>query len=331
MTLRHLTWAILCLLLSFTPLLVVSAPAMCSDDAATPFASAPQRDIPVPGTRRALVICGLPGDAEHRQKFGESLEMIYTGLTSIHGFSTENIQILWGDAANESDGPAVKASRGVASRASIAAATAELQKALQPADTLWVVVMGHSHFDGRHSWLNLSGDDIHQVDFGKIFEEIRAREQVFFLTTPASGYYLKPLAMQGRIVITATEPDLEVNETHYPHKLAQALSGGVSAEKMEFDHDGHLTLLDLYLWVAQEVAQEYASGMQLATEHALIDDNGDGRGTEVQIDFLSEELGGRLRAGQTPVPGLKGDGVIARHLVLAQPPGEKPPEVNSPP
>lgn len=282
------------------------------------------------GTRRALVICGLAGDADHRKLFGDSLELIYTGLAG-HGFTSENIHLLWGDEPADKDGPAIKASRGISSRETIAKAAGELQAAIQPGDALWVIVLGHAHYDGRYSWLNVAGDDLHHLDFGRLFEEIRCREQVFFITTPVSGYYHKPLAMPGRIVITATEPDLEVNETLYPHKLARALSGTISYGEMEMDRDGHLTLLDLYLWIARDTAQEYMTGMLLATEHALIDDNGDGRGTEVQIDYLSEELGGRLRASDEPPARPRGDGLLARQISLAFPPSPPVPVVEATP
>ena len=282
------------------------------------------------GTRRALVLCGLPGDAAHRKLLGDSLELIYSGLAS-HGFAAENVHLLWGDEPTDKDGPALKASRGICSRESITKAVADLQAATQPTDTLWVIVLGHAHYDGRYSWLNVSGDDLHQLDFGRLFEEVRCREQVFFITTPVSGYFQKPLAMPGRIVITATEPDLEVNETLYPHKLARALSGAISYGEMEMDRDGQLTLLDLYLWIARDIAQEYVAGMLLSTEHALIDDNGDGRGTEVQIDFLTEELGGRLRASDELPARPRGDGLLARQIPLAFPPSPPVPVVEESP
>ena len=282
------------------------------------------------GTRRALVVCGLPGDAAHRKLLGDSLELIYSGLAS-HGFAAENVHVLSGDEPTDKDGPALKASRGISTRENITKTAADLQAAIQPADTLWVLVLGHAHFDGRHVWLNVAGDDLHHLDFGRLFEEVRCREQVFFITTPVSGYFQKPLAQAGRIVITATEPDLEVNETLFPHKLARALSGAVSYGEMESDRDGQLSLLDLYLFVARDTAQEYVTGMLLATEHALLDDNGDGRGTEVQIDYLSEELGGRLRANEEPPARPRGDGLVARQIPLAFPPSPPVPVVEAVP
>lgn len=283
------------------------------------------------GIRRALVICGLPGDADHRKLFGDSLELIYSGLTTGHGFAAENVHLLWGDEPTDKDGPAIQASRGTATRESIAKAAESLQAAIQPGDTLWVIVLGHAHYDGRYSWLNLAGDDLHQLDFGRLFEGLQCREQVFFVTTAVSGFYQKPLAMPGRIVITATEPDLEVNETLYPQRLARALAGEVSYGEMEMDRDGHLSVLDLYLWIARDIAQEYATGMLLATEHSLLDDNGDGRGTEVQIDYLSEELGGRLRASDQPPARPQGEGQLARRTFLLHPPSPPVPVIEERP
>jgi hypothetical protein len=270
------------------------------------------------GFRRALIVCGLPGDEEHRKLFAETVELLYSGLVDHHGFAAGEVRVLWGDEASESDGPAVRSSRGPTTRETITAAAQELRDALTPDDALWVFVLGHAHYDGRYVWLNISGPDIQQLEFGKLFEGLPAREQVFFITTSCSGFYLKPLARPGRIVIAATEPDLEVNETLFPHKLAIALGSPPPYEELEFDKDGRLTLLDVYLWTTRQVAQEYVTGELLATEHAQLDDNGDGRGAEIQIDYLPEELGGRLKAGQEPARP-KADGEKAIEIVLSWP------------
>ena len=279
-------------------------------------------------TRRAVILCGLAGDEEHRQQFADSIELLYAGLTTHHGFRAENILVLWGDEPRQTDGPAVKSSRGVLTRESLPAEIPALVEQVQPQDALWVFVFGHAHYDGRNSWLNIAEDDIHQADFAKLFAGVNCREQVFYMTTAASGFYTKPLAAPGRIVITATEPDLEVNETVFPHKLCRALGPAPPPyAELDIDRDWRLSLLDVYLWSARETASEYAGLMLLATEHALIDDTGDGRGTEVQTAYLTEELGGRLRAGADwPAPP-KGDGARSRRLLLAWPPSPPvPPE-----
>jgi hypothetical protein len=278
------------------------------------------------GARRALIFCGMAGDADHRKLFAETVELLIAGLTTHHGFTAENVDLYWGDEPTEKDGPALRASRGIATRESLADGAEKLRAALGADDTLWVFVFGHSHYDGRYSWLNIAGSDLNHQEFGRLFEGLRCREQVFAITTSASGFYLKPLAAAGRVVMVATEPDLEVNETLFPHKLARAIASPPPYMELDADRDGRLSMLDVYLWTARETAQEYATGELLATEHSLIDDTGDGRGAELQINYLAEELGGRLRAGQDwPAPPVA-DGALARRIRLAYPPAPPVPD-----
>jgi len=294
-------------------------------------ASLPSPAAPTASVRRALILCGLPGDAPHRKEFADSLELLYAGLTLHHGFAAENVVLHWADEPTPMDGPAVKSSRGVLTRESLAATAQTLAGQVQPDDTLWVFVFGHTHYDGRYSWLNIAGPDLNQTEFAKLFSPVRCREQAFFITTSASGFYQKALGQPGRIVITATEPDLEVNETFFAHKLARALGPTPPTYgELDIDRDWRLTLVDVYLWTARETAKEYLPNMLLATEHSLLDDTGDGRGTELQANYLPEELGGKLKAAdKLPAPPI-GDGALTRTIVLDFPPSPPvPPDLEA--
>ena len=278
------------------------------------------------GARRAVIVCGLAGDPDHRKLFADSIELLITGLTTNHGFAAENVELYWGDEVTDKDGPGLHSSRGVATRESLAAGAEALRASLGADDALWVFIFGHSHYDGRHSWLNIAGPDLNHLEFGRMFEGLRCREQVFAVTTSASGFYLKSLAAPGRIVMVATEPDLEVNETLFPHKLVRAIASPPPYLELDVDRDSRLSLFDVYLWTARETAQDYVTGMLLATEHSLIDDTGDGRGTEVQINYLTEEQGGRRRAADDWPATPTGDGALARKIRLAFPPSPPVPD-----
>jgi hypothetical protein len=212
-------------------------------------------------------------------------------------------------------------SRGTSDRAGIEADVAEMRRRLGPDDTLWVIVVGHCHYDGRHSHLNIPGPDLDEREFGKIFEGLKAKEQVFFVTTSASGFFLKPLAAPGRVVITATEPDREVNETLFPLALADTLAN--PPEGTDRDKDGVVSLLELYLAVVADVMRRYVDDENLPTEHARLDDNGDGHGSELQEDYLPPELGGRAgkEGGPRPGPALgpNDDGARAARIHLGLP------------
>ena len=174
------------------------------------------------GPGGALIVCGLPGDDEHRKLFAASVEKLHKALAERCGFAAGEILVRFGVASRPGDGPALAGTRGLSTREGIAADVDELRKRLRPEDTLWVIVLGHGHYDGRHSHLNIPGPDLDEREFARLFQGLAAREQVFWITTSASGFFLKPLSAAGRIVITATEPDQEVNETLFPLSLADA-------------------------------------------------------------------------------------------------------------
>ena len=269
------------------------------------------------GTRRALIVCGLSGDAAHRKLFVESTTKLHEGLSKQWGFAPQDVQLLFGDDPQDSDiEPLQSAPRST--REELEKTVSKLREQLRPEDALWVIVVGHSHYDGKYSWLNLPGPDIHQLDFAKLFHGLTAAQQVFFITTPTSGYYIKPLSAKGRVVITATETDWETNETEFPHEFARVLSSPPPAMDFDVDGDGVLTLFDLYVTTTRNLAQSYLEREFLATEHPLLDDNGDGRGTEVQIDFLTVEQGGRAKPKKSNAPTklTTSDGGLAKTIAL---------------
>src|SRR5262249_38994788 len=122
------------------------------------------------------------------------------------------------------------------------------------------------------------------------------------------------------------EADLEINETLFPLALAEVLAAPPPMSEFDADHDGNATLFDLYITLARNIAKRYTDEELLATEHALLDDNGDGRGTELQIDYLAVEQGGRAKAGKTPPPLREnGDGWMASRIAVPDPPPAPPP------
>lgn len=276
------------------------------------------RDQTTAGTKRALILCGLSGDAAHHKLFAETVGKLRDGLLQKLGFAASDVQVLFGDEPQETDSEIIKAA-GRATREELETSAAALREKLRPEDNVWVIVLGHSYYDGKHSWLNLPGPDIHQLDFGKLFADLTCREQVFFITTPTSGFFIKPLSAKGRAVITATEVDWETNETEFPHELARVLSAPPAAKEFDVDEDGNTTLFDLYVTVARNLAQSYLERELLATEHPLLDDNGDGRGTELQIDYLTVEQGGRAKPNKPLLVTIKttSDGSLSRSIRLA--------------
>jgi hypothetical protein len=259
--------------------------------------------------RRALLLCGHPGNAEYRRIYTEVVRDLRRGLIEHWNFPADEIVVLSGtqDESLAHGGPHA----GPATHERIRMAIDELAARLAPQDTFWVFVVGHAHFDGRRTFFNLPGPDLDTDEFGKWFQAVACREQVFFVTTALSGYAIRSLSRKGRVIITATEADQEVNETIYPIMLALTLSEPPALHALDQDRDGRLTLLDLHVTVSRRVLETYAQSGNIPTEHAQLDDNGDGRGTEVQWDYLDPSLGGRSGRGPQPRIPAGADGVWA--------------------
>lgn len=274
------------------------------------------------GAKWALIICGIPGDEDHHTLFSETIESLHESLVKQLGFEAEKIRIQFGAEPIEEDGPAVSSAGGMATRTEIVAEVESLRKGLKPSDALWVFVLGHAHYDGRKSFLNLPGagageTDIHQDEFADLFVGIPASQQVFFVTTPVSGFFTRPLSAKGRIIITATEADREVNETLFHAALTETLAKPPEKDEFDVDGDGKISLFDLYINITRNVARRYSAENLLSTEHGQLDDNGDGRGTELQLDYLTDEEGGRATEDSKPLKiRPNSDGFVSQQILL---------------
>jgi hypothetical protein len=229
------------------------------------------------GKSRALIIVGLPGDAEHEKLFADTAVKWRDWLTNSLDFQ---VAVLFGRSVRQprSQTPVWEREfQAPATRASIERAVADLKKSLKAEDRLWVFFLGHGDYDGERASFHLPGRDLHADGVGKLFGGIKCREQVFWLTNSASGWFVKPLSAKGRIVIAATAADEEYNETEFPHALATVI------EKLNLKKTEKVSVLDLYRRTVAEVEARFAADKRVPTEHAQLDDNGDGVGTEEPV------------------------------------------------
>lgn len=220
----------------------------------------------------ALILVGLPGDEEHEKLFAATTRVWRDWLTGSLGFAPGDVRILFGRDGRKD------LAKGPATRAAIQREVADLKRALRPEDRLWVFFLGHGDHDGERAAFHLPGPDLNADELGKLFDGIRCQEQVFWMTTSASGWFLRPLSTRGRIVITASAKDEDANETEFPHALATVAQ--LPASRLATDAKGRVSVLALYRQVCAEVQARFAADKRVPTEHSQLDDNGDGVGTE---------------------------------------------------
>ena len=147
----------------------------------------------------------------------------------------------------------------------------------QPADgttPLWLVLLGHGTFDGKEAKFNLPGDDLPVSEVAEWLKRFQ-RPVIVVCGFSASGAWLKPLASGGRIIITATKSGSESNFA----RMGGFLSEVIGDPAADLDKDGQTSLLEAWLAAAQRTNDFYKNEGRLATEHSLLEDNGDGLGT----------------------------------------------------
>lgn len=139
---------------------------------------------------------------------------------------------------------------------------------------LWLVLIGHGTFDGREAKFNLRGPDVSAAELSEWLKPFR-RPLAIVHTTSSSAPFLARLSGPGRVVVSATRSGNEQNYARFGKFLAEAMSD----PKSDLDKDGQISLLESFLSATHRTKEFYKTEGRLATEHALIDDNGDGLGT----------------------------------------------------
>jgi hypothetical protein len=172
---------------------------------------------------------------------------------------------------------------------------------------LWLVLIGHGTYDGRAAKFNLRGPDLEAADLAEWLGSIR-RPVAVINCASASAPFINRLAGENRIIITATKSGDEQNFAHF----GQYISAAIADPRADLDKDDQVSLLEAYLTACRQVEDYYRQESRLATEHALLDDNGDGLGTPAAW-FRG------LRATQRAKDGATLDGTRAHqwHLVAS--------------
>lgn len=266
--------------------------------------------------RWAVIVVGLPGDEEHAKIFRETSTVWSKWCEESLQVPPERLRLLSGgmDAEVASPGTAAK-------RENVETTLRELAGQIQLDDSLWIFLLGHGHFDGKQAAMHLPGPDLYGVALANGLDQIRCKEQVVWLTQASSGGWVKPLSREGRIVIAATADETEENETEFPHALAKVMQAPPS--ELDVDHDQNVTLLELFRKVARDTQARFDADKRLATEHPQLDDNGDGRGTEIDaMEKAAEKV--EPDPSNAVVAAVKPrDGEVARGVILlAVPPPE---------
>jgi hypothetical protein len=96
-------------------------------------------------------------------------------------------------------------------------------------------------------------------------------------TASASFPFLERLSGPRRVVITATDSPAQRYDTIFPEYFIRALTDPAA----DLDKNQRVSVWEAFAAASGAVRRHYQQRGQLSTEHALLDDNGDGIGNEV--------------------------------------------------
>ena len=142
---------------------------------------------------------------------------------------------------------------------------------------LWIVYIGHGTHDTRETRLNLRGPDVTAKELAAWLAPL-TRPLIFIHGGSAGAPFINALSGPDRIIVSATRSGSELNYARFGERFADAVANPAA----DIDQDGQTSLLEAFVTAAQQVQSFYAETGRLATEHALIDDNGDKQGTPAE-------------------------------------------------
>ena len=209
----------------------------------------------------ALIINGAGGEPEYAKQFMEWTTNLSSVLSQRYSFDPKQIKVL---------------SEKLATAEQVKSTLTSLKSELEANNVLYVFLIGHGSFDGKESKFNLVGPDLSATDYNQLLTALPTKRIVLFNMSSASGEFVKTLSAKGRIVVTATRNGQETNATRFPGFFIAALN----ATDGDTDQDGHTSVLETFVYANRLTEEFYKRAGRLATEHALIDDNGDGVGRE---------------------------------------------------
>lgn len=157
---------------------------------------------------------------------------------------------------------------------------------------LWIVMIGHGTYDGREAKFNLDGPDLTAKELDDLLAPV-TRTVIVINCASASAPFLEELSQSNRIVVTSTRSGDQVNFARF----GDALSMAIGDSNADLDKDQQTSLLEAFLIASRKTLEFYEADGRIPTENALIDDNGDGKGTRanafegVRVVAQAEEAG----------------------------------------
>lgn len=207
-----------------------------------------------------LIISGIGGTDEYQKQFAENASSLMQSAQKL-GIDKDNI-VLLGENRPSDKNTIRRVLQEISAKAAID-------------DRIFVVLFGHGNARGDSAVFNLPGPDISAEELDQALAVLGNRSTVIINTASASGPFIKALSRENRVVITATSSAREYHATIFGNYFIAAFA----EPGADRDKDESISLLEAFDYARREVRRGFESEKRLLTEHAMLDDNGDGSGS----------------------------------------------------
>jgi hypothetical protein len=256
-----------------------------------------------------VVVHGIGGEAKFRDRFASLSASLIEAATNRYQIAADRVHYL----AESDDTPGAQ---GRSTKENIEQVFAELASVAEPDARIFVFLIGHGSSLRGSPRFQIPGPDISAREFADLIAPFDTQDILFVVLASASGGFISELSGPRRIVVTATKSGFERNETIFPVHFVAALTGAGA----DSDRDERLSVLEAFEYARREVARVYTRDNRLQTEHALLDDNGDGEGSGEPADTALDGSAARLFffTDRETVLATTGDPELARLLAEQQ-------------
>ena len=238
-----------------------------------------------------LIVNGIGGIDAYRELFARRSTSLYQAAIAA-GIDADNITLL-----SEAALPDASLPHRLSNKPAILQALAEIGARAQPDDRVFIILIGHGNPREDGAAFNLPGPDISARELAAALTGLEQQLVVVVNTASASGPFIEALSGERRIVITATSSGRE----YYATLFADYFVAAFAEAGADTDKDERVSMLEAFAFARRETQRAYDNEKQLSTEHALLDDNGDGEGSREPGEFAT-------------------DGALANRVYLQQPP-----------
>ncbi len=223
-----------------------------------------------------VIVSGMGGTEEYTEQFNGLADRL-AAFAAKSGLPPQQIHRLAADSS-ESDGYLKADKQQLRQTLTTIANTAAVD------DELLLVLIGHGTPRDQSALFNIPGPDLDPVDLDELLDLFGERRVAVVNAASASGPFLRPLSAPNRIIITATSSGTEFHAVEFPQYLVAAFEDG----RADSNKDQRVSLLEAFNYAKMEVQRSYQNDERLLTEHALIDDNGDGEGSLSADEFSND-------------------------------------------